>query len=229
MKILASDFDETIYYLDDPVKTDDNVEAIKRFVSAGNIFCIITGRNYTSLKKILIEKNIPYSYLICEDGAKIFNNMDYCLDTVLLDEDDIKQLIPVIEENKWDYYLDDGYNHTEYYKDCVKIVINCVDEEEKKRIIEILKNKVHIHIYASRFHINIIHRSVNKENALKKLINMEKLNYNILHVIGDNDNDYEMLKTFEGAVIKKHHPILDDLGKKEFDTLKEYIEELMKN
>ena len=37
MKILASDFDETIYYLDDPVKTDDNVEAIKRFVSAGNI------------------------------------------------------------------------------------------------------------------------------------------------------------------------------------------------
>ena len=39
----------------------------------------------------------------------------------------------------------------------------------------------------------------------------------------------EMLKTFEGAVIKKHHPILDDLGKKEFDTLKDYIEELMKN
>ena len=58
---------------------------------------------------------------------------------------------------------------------------------------------------------------------------MEKLNYNILHVIGDNDNDYEMLKTFEGAIIKKHHPILDDLGKKEFDTLKDYIEKLMKN
>lgn len=229
MKILASDFDNTIYYLDDEEKNKKNIEAIKKFVSYGNIFCIITGRNYTSLKKILIEKNIPYSYLICEDGAKIFNNMDYCLDTVLLDEDDIKQLIPVIEENKWDYYLDDGYNHTEYYKDCVKIVINCVDEEEKKRIIEILKNKVHIHIYASRFHINIIHRSVNKENALKKLINMEKLNYNILHVIGDNDNDYEMLKTFEGAIIKKHHPVLDDLGKKEFDTLKDYIEELMKN
>lgn len=229
MKILASDFDNTIYYLDDPEKNKANVEAIKKFVAQGNIFCIITGRNYTDLKKLLIENNIPYSYLICEDGAKIFNNMDYCLDTVLLDEEDIKQMIPVLEENQWDYYLDDGYNHTDCYKDCVKIVINCIDEEEKKKIVEILKSKINIHIYASRTHINIIHRSVNKENALKKLFNIEKLDYNILHVIGDNDNDYEMLKSFKGAVIKKHHPKLNELGKKEFDTLKDFIEELMKD
>ena len=38
-----------------------------------------------------------------------------------------------------------------------------------------------------------------------------------------------MLKTFKGAVIKNHHHILDELKKEEFDTLKDYIEELMKN
>ena len=229
MKILASDFDNTICYLNDSAKNQANVDAIKRFVAQGNIFCIITGRNYTDLKRLLIENNIPYSYLICEDGAKIFNNMDYCLDTILLDEEDIKQMIPILEENQWDYYLDDGYNHTDCYKDCVKIVINCIDEEEKNKIVDILKSKVNIHIYASRTHINIIHRSVNKENALKKLFNIEKLDYNLLHVIGDNDNDYEMLKSFEGAVMKEHHPKLNELEKKEYDTLKDYIEELMKN
>ncbi len=229
MKILASDFDNTIYYLDDPEKNRKNIESIKKFMAEGNVFCIITGRNYTDLKKLIIENNIPYSYLICEDGAKIFNSMDYCLDTILLDEEDIKQIIPIIEEKKWDYYMDDGYNHTEYYKDCVKIVINCINEEEKKRIVDFLKKQVNVHIYASRTHVNIIHRTVNKENALKKLFNLEKLDYNKLFVIGDNYNDYEMLKTFDGAVIKKHHPILNNLGKKEYDTLKDYIEELMKN
>ena len=45
----------------------------------------------------------------------------------------------------------------------------------------------------------------------------------------DNYNDYEMLKRFNGAVIKKHHPMLNELGKKEYESLSDYIEELMKN
>ena len=112
MKILASDFDNTIY-LDDAEQTKMNIEAIKRFMSFGNIFCIITGRNYTDLKKSLIEGDVPYSYLICEDGAKIFNSVDYCLDTVLLEKDEVSKIISIIKENKWEYYLDDGYNHTD--------------------------------------------------------------------------------------------------------------------
>ena len=227
MKILASDFDNTIYYLDDKEKNKKNVAAIKKFISQGNIFCIITGRNYSDLKILLNENDIPYSYLICEDGAKIFNNMDYCIDTILLDRKTIEQIIPILEENNCDYYLDDGYNKTEYLDDVVKIVVNCTDEQEKNRIVQVVKEKVNIHIYASRTHVNIINKTVNKENALKKLFNLEELNFDLLSVIGDNDNDYEMLKAFKGAVIKKHHPILDELNKDEYETLSDYIESLM--
>ena len=227
MKILASDFDNTIYYLDDKEKNKKNVTAIKKFINQGNIFCIITGRNYSDLKILLNENDIPYSYLICEDGAKIFNNMDYCIDTILLDRKTIEQIIPILEENNCDYYLDDGYNKTEYLDDVVKIVVNCTDEQEKNRIVQVVKEKVNIHIYASRTHVNIINKTVNKENALKKLFNLEELNFDLLSVIGDNDNDYEMLKAFKGAVIKKHHPILDELNKDEYETLSDYIESLM--
>ena len=229
MKILASDFDDTIYFENNQNKNKENVEAIRKFISQGNIFCIITGRNYTNLKKFLIEENIPYSYLICEDGAKIFNNMDYCIHTILLEEELINRIIPILEEKQLDYYLDDGYNKTEYRKDCVKIVINCKDEDSKKEIVTFLKEKFNIHIYASRTHVNIINHSVNKEKALKILFNLESLSIDDLHVIGDNDNDYEMLKAFDGAIVKKHHPILEKLGKEEVESLKEYIEELMKN
>jgi len=229
MKILASDFDETIYFPDNKEVNEKNIESIKKFISNGNIFCIITGRNYTDLKKLLKENDIPYSYLICEDGAKIFNNVDYCLNTILLEEKEIKEIIKVLEELQCDYYLDDGYNKTEYYNDCVKIVVNCTDEEEKNKIVKIVKDKIDIHIYASRTHVNIIHKTVNKENALKKLLNLENLDYSKLHVIGDNNNDYEMIKAFNGVVMKKHHEKLNELNKKEYNTLSDYIEELMNN
>ena len=229
MKILASDFDETIYFLDDKEKNKKNAEAIRNFISQGNIFCIITGRNYTVLKQLLKEENIPYSYLICEDGAKIFNNVDYCLDTILLEENEVKEIVKILEEEKCDYYLDDGYNKTTYYNDCVKAVVRCSDSKEKERIVNLVKEKIDIHIYASRTHVNIIHKTVNKENALKKLFNIEHLDYNKLYVIGDNDNDYGMIKAFDGVVIKKHHKVLDELNKKEYDTLSDYIEELMNN
>lgn len=228
MKILASDFDNTIYYLDNDEQNKKNAEAIRRFVSYGNIFCIITGRNYTELKKLLTELNIPYSYLVCEDGAKIFNNMDYCIDTTLLDKREIEQIEEVLKNEGCDYFLDDGYNKTEYLEDVVKIVVNCTDEEEKNRIVKLIKDKIDVHIYASRFHVNIIHKTVNKRHALKTLMNLEQLDYDLLHVIGDNDNDYEMLKAFNGGVIKEHHKILDSLNKPEYETLADYIEELMK-
>ena len=227
MKILASDFDNTIFFLDYPEINKKNIESIRDFISQGNIFCIVTGRNYSDLKVLLNENNIPYSYLICEDGAKIFNNVDYCLDTVLLDRKDIERIITIIEDNNWDYYLDDGYNETTNYDDCVKIVIKCNDSEEKEKIVNIIKSKINIHVYASRYHVNIINKSVNKENALKKLLNLEQLNHNLLRVIGDNQNDYEMLKAFEGAVITKHHESLDSLMKDKYDTLSDYIKELM--
>lgn len=228
MKILASDFDGTIYFPDDSEKNIRNVNSIRNFILKGNIFCIITGRNYSDIKLLLNKYNIPYSYLICEDGAKIFNNMDYCMDTIYLDKDTIENVIPILDENKFNYYLDDGYNETNNLNDCVKIVVNCDNRDLQKKIINQIRKKVNVHVYASRFHVNIIEASVNKASALKRLLNIENFSYNDFYVIGDNDNDYEMLKSFTGAVIKKHHSCLDNLKKKEYDELNQYIFDLLK-
>ena len=50
-----------------------------------------------------------------------------------------------------------------------------------------------------------------------------------LYVIGDSVNDLEMLSSFQGAIMKNHSKELDCLGKKSYDTLYEYIEELERN
>ena len=108
MQIIASDFDNTIFYEGRDEVNKKNIEAIKNFIAQGNIFCIITGRNYTRLKKTLNEYDIPYTYLVCEDGAKIFNSTDNCIDSTFLDEEEIVKVKNVLEELNTDYYLDDG-------------------------------------------------------------------------------------------------------------------------
>lgn len=222
MKIIASDFDNTIYFIDDSKKNQNNIEAIRKFVDNGNIFIIITGRNYSSLKKYIEKFDIPYTYIITDDGAKIFDKNDECINTIKLGINSINKVIPILEKEKANYYLDDGLSKNDNKNECVKIVVNCIDEKDKKRMLEIIKD-TDIHIYASRRHVNIINKKVNKAMALRKLFELENLNLDDIFVIGDNDNDYEMLSKFKGGVIKKHSKILDELNKDEYETLYDFI------
>ena len=229
MKIIASDFDNTIYYLEEDernYRNKPNVEAINNFINQGNIFIIITGRNYSDLKVLLNEIGLKYSYLVCLDGAKLFNNVDYCLETKLMKPDEVSKIIEILDKLDCNYYLDDGYNRTDNINDTVKVVVETKDEEEKEKILDIVNKEMNVHIYKSRYHVNLIDKTVNKRDALKKLFNLENLDYNKLTCIGDNDNDYLMLKEFNSVVMKEHHNSLDDLKLKEYESIKDFIEDL---
>ena len=52
MKVLASDFDLTLYVEDKEI-VKKNIAAISKFMKYGNIFCIITGRSYSNIKVLL--------------------------------------------------------------------------------------------------------------------------------------------------------------------------------
>lgn len=225
MKILASDFDKTLYVENEEI-LKRNINAVRDFISKGNIFCIITGRNYSDIKIELIKYDIPYSYLICQDGAKIFNNVDYCIQTEPLSPEKVLASQKILKENNCKFYLDDGYNETTNINDCVKVVGIPNTREEGLRILEELKKELDIYAYVSTEHINIIDIKVNKCSSLITLLQLENLSKENLYVIGDEINDLEMLTTFNGAIMKNHNQVLNNLNKKEYENLYEYIEEL---
>jgi len=228
MKILASDFDNTLFVEDTNIFLK-NILAIKRFVSHGDVFCIFTGKNYSDIKGILTKYKILYSYLICEDGAKIYNNMDYCIDTVMMNSKIISKCLKVFKNNNCSYYLDDGYNKTNNVNDCVKVVGIYDDLNKASKILNEILSEVDVYAYLSKSHINIVDKSVNKCNSLKRLLNLEGLANNEIYVIGDGINDLELIKNFNGVIMSNHNNKLDNLCRKEYDTLYEYIEELSKN
>lgn len=228
MKILASDFDKTLY-IQDSKSFEKNIDTIKKFISDGNIFIIITGRSYFNIKVLLNKYSIPYSYLICEDGAKIYDSNDYCISTVMIDPSIVNKIISTVDDHLYNYLLDDGYNYTNNINDCVKIAIPYDNFDDACLLLEEIKNNVSVEGYISDKHININSSGVNKCNALKRIMNIEKFNYNDIHVIGDDINDLEMIQHFNGVVMSEHNSILDDLNKKNYDYLYMYIEELCKN
>lgn len=227
MKILASDFDKTLY-IQDLESFEKNISAVKKFINDGNIFIIITGRSYFDIKVLLNKFSIPYSYLICEDGAKIYDNNDYCISTVMIDPSIVSKIITIVEDYSYTYLLDDGYNYTDNINDCVKVAIPYNNFDSACILLNEIKNNVSIEAYISDKHININSFGVNKCNALKKLMNIEQFNYKDIYVIGDDINDLEMIEHFNGAVMSQHNNILDDLNKENYDYLYMYIEELCK-
>ena len=78
-----------------------------KFYRVKNKFIIITGRSYQGIKNDLIENNIPYDYLICNDGAKIFDKYDNVLKTEVLSEEKIYICQKILKEENIESYLED--------------------------------------------------------------------------------------------------------------------------
>ncbi len=229
MKILASDFDGTLFVSDDKV-FKNNIKMINEFRSKNNLFIIITGRGIESIKKEIIKNDIKYDYLICENGAMIFDDKDNILDSTYLDKKDVLEIIKIIEEENLKYIFDTGINYLNNMDiDLSKLACIYIDKTSTKDFIK-TKNKVdentNTYNYISPNWINIVNKKVNKLVSLKKLLKIINQEDNI-YTIGDAINDIDMIKEFSGAIMKVHESVLYNLSNKQYSTVSDYIKELI--
>lgn len=230
MKVLGSDFDNTIFFSNDPIQTKKNIDAINNFREKGNIFCLITGRTFKETKDIIKELNLSFDYLVCADGAMIFNKDLECIKLNTLDQDVALKAIKILKDNDYEPYIENGYEITDTVVDCIKISAEySKDKEDAIRVAKILNDTLDVYAYASRVHVNVNNPRNHKRQAvidLSKIINIPLDNF---YVIGDSINDYEMIEAYNSAVVKNYNKELETLHPKVCESVAEYIEELMKN
>lgn len=230
MKVLGSDFDNTIFFLNDSIQTKKNIDAINKFREKGNIFCLITGRTFKETKDIIKELNLSFDYLACADGAMIFNKDLECIKLNTLDQDVALKAIKILKDNDYEPYIENGYEITDTVVDCIKISAEySKDKEDAIRVAKILNDTLDVYAYASRVHVNVNNPRNHKRQAvidLSKIINIPLDNF---YVIGDSINDYEMIEAYNSAVVKNYNKELESLHPKVCESVAEYIEELMKN
>ena len=74
MKLVASDFDGTLYR--NGTVTEEEKQAISQWRKNGNLFGVVTGRNYRFLRADLDGFNIEYDFIISTNGALIRDNKE---------------------------------------------------------------------------------------------------------------------------------------------------------
>lgn len=192
MKVIVSDFDNTFF----TNEIADNVKLVDDFRKKGNIFIIATGRPLYLLKPDLIKYNVKYDYLICNDGAVIFDKEENAIDKTNIDYHTTVQIYNILKRNVEieHVYIDAIYDFGELdAKDFNGILALPYDRDRVSNLIkDICKNYPTIQGYFSHRWINILSASVSKGNAIKFLQDMNNWSSSNIYVIGDNNNDLSM-------------------------------------
>ncbi|MBD9149351.1 MAG: hypothetical protein EGQ14_00750, partial [Spirochaetia bacterium] len=71
-KLLVSDYDGT-FKNDKDGSIKANIDEVSKFMSNGNIFTLASARSYNSLIRQVNRYNIPYDYLICNNGGVVYD------------------------------------------------------------------------------------------------------------------------------------------------------------
>lgn len=74
MKLLASDYDGTLHY--GGAIMEEDLDAIRKWKEDGNLFVLATGRSLQSIKEQIKKFDIPYDYLITNNGGMVFDGSD---------------------------------------------------------------------------------------------------------------------------------------------------------
>ena len=218
MKLIVSDLDGTLLNNEGKV-TDKSIEVLRKIKNRGYELAIATGRSFSSANKIRETIGIEM-FLICNNGANIYNKDGSILKTLHIPSDLSKKIIKILDETKANYKAFDGNNvylptyakiHEEIKKEHrltfledFNVLPNLekilVIEEEEKRLFEI-KDLMHKYfedelefVISSEDCLDLNIKNCSKGMGLQVISQELKINPNDIMAFGDSGNDYKMLQ-----------------------------------
>lgn len=201
MKCIVSDFDGTL--LDNNI--EENISSVKDFVNNGNIFVLATGRTFKSIKEAIKNYNIPYEYLICSDGSCIYDKNDNLIYEKVLSYDlKFKILSTIFDiDDSVEIKYDNNYEKCDSDVKVSRILVNA-NMDVKEKIMNELNKIGDVYSYLSTNWLNVSSINNDKTIAIKYLEELLNLDKNNIYVIGNDINDFAMIKYYNGYLINNN-------------------------
>lgn len=211
MRIIVSDYDDTFYLhkinkIRNYIKIKQNIKAVKNFRKKGNLFIIATGRYYDAIIKEIKKYKIEFDYLICNNGADIYDKkfeLKYLKGLPSLSIDILVKL---------NFKLIKDRDELE--------VVSAINYNVNEKLINEVKKIQDVIVEIKPHKIKIISKT-NKKDAIKEIIKNYKETE--IYTFGDGENDLEMLNAYVGATLNKE---ISDKGIKLIDNLAKEINRL---
>jgi len=217
--ILFSDFDRTLFFRDEEWKVRENIEAIKKWRSAGNQFCITTGRSYRSVTEQLPEIKEQCDYYIVDSGSIILSKTGEFMDAFYFDPAIVAGIVELSksfpEVPAVFYYTPNSENADYKTENITKLrlwfedtsLLASVAAEIRERFpvfAFILEAGMPSHpaLAGRNGFVEIIPIGFGKSNAIKHLLKIENILSGEVVTVGDGLNDSEMVHDFNGYAIE---------------------------
>lgn len=252
MKIAASDFDGTLYVEGKGVTAMD-ISAIQRWRAAGNKFGLVTGRGLSFILAGIEPYDLPYDFLVCTNGAVVFDADRRLLSAWRLDHTVLDELMadPFVEDSHYVLFfrLTDAliyWRQRELHpelaaaplqemampsaqgvKDITQVSLAFASRQDAERVAGILQEKFAERLYVStnRNYIDIIAAGVDKSVGLRALQARMQWQGLPMLVVGDDTNDLPMLQYFHGYTVKRARPAIQQQAVRVYDSVGEMLDE----
>lgn len=239
MKLFVTDFDGTLFI--DEMNLKINKKRLLELHNLGFIIIISTGRSFNSIKNQVEKFNLYYDYLHCADGSIIYDRDDKLINFYEMDHKIVKTLLSLKDKIIYDeIQISYPKNYENSYRENDKIAgINIVIKREfysDDFVNEFmsLKEKFPNYNFLNYDHGNYIYLCVKKNNVskamgIKFMENYLNIKKDDIYVIGDSDNDLEMIKNYNGVGIKGNNENINKYATKLYHHVYEYIDEIKKD
>ena len=232
MKLLVCDFDGT-YYLND-LDIINNNEAIKEFQNNGNLFMLSSGRSFKSLKAMTTKYNIPYDYLSCSDGSILYDKFDNIIIKFDLEPsitDEFLSLSKYANVRKIQHSY--PYDYSDTILNDTLIGLNIVIDNQN--ITDLFLDKYNemknnypnydflVYSYDDITYFCLKNKGINKSSTIFSLKDKLGLINNNIYTVGDNENDYYMLKLFNGYYIGNPNDRIKEICISGYNNVSELI------
>lgn len=206
MKLLVSDYDGTLK--SDLKNLFLNIEAINKFKNSGNKFVIATGRCFKSIKKEIEKYNINYDYLICNDGLIVFDKDNNIINSSIINQNDFNFIYSLLKNDSTikDINLYDFYSSTNDINNIIEFYVrfkNIKDAKFYKEYLNEIKKDIKCKTY---FNTAFIGNKETKADAIEYIQKLEKINLEDIYTVGNDINDLEMLKKYNGYKLISSYP-----------------------
>ena len=249
MKLLASDFDGTLFFENTPEKyRQDDIKAIQKFQALGNKFGVCTGRPLIGVTDFALD-SFSFDFYIVNSGAIVLNHdfkvickhriefqtvkqvIEHYPDLMMLIAT-VDQLYMVNSKKQFDNDLIKNLQTVEQLQEQTILSFSLLlhNDQEVLQVKEFLNQFDDIEVYQNITAIDVAAKNCSKKNGIEAIANYYRLEKKDLACIGDSYNDVSMLEYLDNSYTFDYSPIeVQEIAKHIVSHLDECIEHLLNN